>query len=83
MKQQKNKKIKLKERRQHIFKCEEPDLQESAIFKKIVAYQQKLLVRRIFEISCFHNFPFPTSLSLKEKKMASNIPKKTNMFSFL
>ncbi|XP_056888735.1 ryanodine receptor 2 isoform X2 [Takifugu flavidus] len=43
MKQQKNKKIKLKERRQHIFKCEEPDLQESAIFKKIVAYQQKLL----------------------------------------
>lgn len=51
MKQQKNKKIKLKERRQHIFKCEEPDLQESAIFKKIVAYQRKLLVRHIFEIS--------------------------------
>lgn len=48
MKQQKNKKTKLKERRKHIFKCDEPDLQESAIFKKIVAYQQKLLVRRIF-----------------------------------
>uniref|UniRef100_H3CFS9 Ryanodine receptor 2b (cardiac) n=1 Tax=Tetraodon nigroviridis TaxID=99883 RepID=H3CFS9_TETNG len=43
MKQQKNKKTKLKERRKHIFKCDEPDLQESAIFKKIVAYQQKLL----------------------------------------
>lgn len=48
MKQQKNKKTKLKERRQHIFKCDEPDLQESAIFKKIVAYQRKLLVGRIF-----------------------------------
>lgn len=47
MKQQKNKRTKLKERRQHIFKCDEPDLQESAIFKKIIAYQQKLLVRHI------------------------------------
>lgn len=39
--------MKLKERRQHIFKCDEPDLQESAIFKKIVAYQRKLLVCHI------------------------------------
>lgn len=45
MKQQKNKKAKLKERRQRIFKCDEADVQESAIFKKIVAYQRKLLVR--------------------------------------
>lgn len=48
MKQQKNKKAKLKERRQRIFKCDEADVQESAIFKKIVAYQRKLLVRLIF-----------------------------------
>lgn len=47
MKQQKNKKAKLKERRQRIFKCDEADVQESAIFKKIVAYQRKLLVRLI------------------------------------
>lgn len=43
-KQQKNEKMKPKVRKHHTSKSDEPDLQESAFFKKIMAYQRKLLV---------------------------------------
>lgn len=43
-KQQKNEKMKPKVRRQRTSKSDEPDLQESAFLKKIIAYQRKLLV---------------------------------------
>uniref|UniRef100_A0A3B4Y787 Ryanodine receptor 2 n=1 Tax=Seriola lalandi dorsalis TaxID=1841481 RepID=A0A3B4Y787_SERLL len=42
-KQQKNEKMKQKVRRHHTSKSDEPDLQESAFLKKIIAYQRKLL----------------------------------------
>nr|XP_040033351.1 ryanodine receptor 2 isoform X4 [Gasterosteus aculeatus aculeatus] len=42
-KQQKNEKTKPKVRRHHTSKSDEPDLQESAFLKKIIAYQRKLL----------------------------------------
>nr|XP_033467469.1 ryanodine receptor 2-like isoform X2 [Epinephelus lanceolatus] len=42
-KQQKNEKMKPKVRRHHTSKSDEPDLQESAFLKKIIAYQRKLL----------------------------------------
>uniref|UniRef100_A0A8C3GAC5 Ryanodine receptor 2 n=1 Tax=Cyclopterus lumpus TaxID=8103 RepID=A0A8C3GAC5_CYCLU len=42
-KQQKNEKMKPKVRRHHTSKSDEPDLQESAFLKKILAYQRKLL----------------------------------------
>ncbi|XP_035526010.1 ryanodine receptor 2-like [Morone saxatilis] len=42
-KQQKNDKMKPKVRRHHTSKSDEPDLQESAFLKKIIAYQRKLL----------------------------------------
>ncbi|KAM8837244.1 ryanodine receptor 2 isoform 8-T9 [Spinachia spinachia] len=42
-KQQTNEKIKPKVRRHHPPKSDEPDLQESAFLKKILAYQRKLL----------------------------------------
>ncbi|MEQ2269792.1 hypothetical protein XENORESO_009824, partial [Xenotaenia resolanae] len=42
-KQLKNEKMKLKVRRHHNSKSDEPDLQESAFLKKILAYQRKLL----------------------------------------
>ncbi|XP_015234788.1 PREDICTED: ryanodine receptor 2 [Cyprinodon variegatus] len=42
-KQSKNEKIKPKVRRHHNSKSDEPDLQESAFLKKILAYQRKLL----------------------------------------
>lgn len=77
MKQPKNKKIKLKERRQHIFKCDEPDLQESAIFKKIVAYQRKLLVGHISH--GFSQFHVKSTDILIKMQVTSP---KTNMFLF-
>ncbi|XP_023805329.1 ryanodine receptor 2 isoform X2 [Oryzias latipes] len=40
---QKNEKMKAKVRRHHSYRCDEPDLQESAFLKKIIAYQRKLL----------------------------------------
>lgn len=43
-KPQKNEKMKAKVRRHHSSRCDEPDLQESAFLKKILAYQRKLLV---------------------------------------
>ncbi|KAG7226578.1 hypothetical protein INR49_003735 [Caranx melampygus] len=42
-KPQKNEKMKQKVRRHHTSKSDEPDLQESAFLKKIIAYQRKLL----------------------------------------
>lgn len=42
---------KQKIRQSHISKCEEPDLQESAFWKKIIAYQRKLLVRHYIDLS--------------------------------
>ncbi|XP_034425492.1 ryanodine receptor 2 isoform X10 [Hippoglossus hippoglossus] len=42
-KQQKNEKMKPKVRRHHTSRSDEPDLQESAFLKKIIAYQRKLL----------------------------------------
>ncbi|RVE60099.1 hypothetical protein OJAV_G00195020 [Oryzias javanicus] len=42
-KPQKNEKMKAKVRRHHSSRCDEPDLQESAFLKKIIAYQRKLL----------------------------------------
>lgn len=44
-KPQKNEKMKQKVRRHHTSKSDEPDLQESAFLKKIIAYQRKLLVQ--------------------------------------
>lgn len=44
-KQQTNEKMKPKVRRHHTSKSDEPDLQESAFLKKIIAYQRKLLVQ--------------------------------------
>ncbi|XP_018522000.1 ryanodine receptor 2 isoform X6 [Lates calcarifer] len=41
--QEKQQKMKPKIRRHHTSKCDEPDLQESAFLKKIIAYQRKLL----------------------------------------
>ncbi|GLD64263.1 ryanodine receptor 2, partial [Lates japonicus] len=41
--QEKQQKIKPKIRWHHTSKCDEPDLQESAFLKKIIAYQRKLL----------------------------------------
>lgn len=43
-KQVKNEKMKSKVRKHHNSKSDEPDLQESAVLKKILAYQRKLLV---------------------------------------
>lgn len=42
---QKNEKMRPKVRRHHSSKSDEPDLQESAFLKKIIAYQRKLLVQ--------------------------------------
>ncbi|XP_028285731.1 ryanodine receptor 2 [Parambassis ranga] len=42
-KQQKNDNMKPKVRRHHTLKSDEPDLQESAVLKNIIAYQRKLL----------------------------------------
>ncbi|PWA14117.1 hypothetical protein CCH79_00016695 [Gambusia affinis] len=42
-KQVKNEKMKSKVRKHHNSKSDEPDLQESAVLKKILAYQRKLL----------------------------------------
>lgn len=42
---QKNDKMKPKVRRHRKSRSDEPDLQESAFIKKIIAYQRKLLVR--------------------------------------
>lgn len=47
-KQLKNEKMKPKVRRHHTSKSDEPDLQESAFLKKIIAYQRKLLVQGTF-----------------------------------
>ena len=41
---QKEEKPKHKVRQHHTSKSDEPDLQESAFWKKIIAYQRKLLV---------------------------------------
>lgn len=54
-KQQKNEKMKPKVRRHHTSKSDEPDLQESAFLKKIIAYQRKLLVQEIL-LSFFISF---------------------------
>lgn len=45
---QQNEKIRPKVRRHHSSKSDEPDLQESAFLKKIIAYQRKLLVQILF-----------------------------------
>lgn len=43
--------MKPKVRRLHTLKSDEPDLQESAVLKKIIAYQRKLLVLQLAFIS--------------------------------
>lgn len=53
-KQQKNEKMKPKVRKHHTSKSDEPDLQESAFFKKIIAYQRKLLVQGDFLSFCLN-----------------------------
>lgn len=50
----KNEKMKPKVRRHHTSKSDEPDLQESAFLKKIIAYQRKLLVRGSCLSFCFN-----------------------------
>lgn len=54
-KQQTNEKMKPKVRRHHTSKSDEPDLQESAFLKKIIAYQRKLLVQGDFLPVCFNS----------------------------
>lgn len=54
-KQQKNEKMKPKVRRHHTSKSDEPDLQESAFLKKIIAYQRKLLVLGDFLSFCLNS----------------------------
>lgn len=61
-KQQKKEKMKPKVRRHHTSKSDEPDQQESAFLKKIIAYQRKLLVPSVSALSncktLFANAPY-------------------------
>lgn len=50
-KQSKNETMKPKMRRHHTSKSDEPDVQESAFLKKIIAYQRKLLVWPTYSFS--------------------------------
>lgn len=57
-KQSKNETMKPKTRRHHTSKSDEPDVQESAFLKKIIAYQRKLLVWTAYSFSLSSSYHY-------------------------
>lgn len=72
-KQSKNETMKPKTRRHHTSKSDEPDVQESAFLKKIIAYQRKLLVWTAYSFSLssssyhYYSYYYTTSQSIALK----------------